>query len=94
MNWIKQEHFTASASLHGVIIPSLSLLWEIILLPVVIRPLMFLWSMPLVFLVYCHALFTGMPQNCALRVPKKVICSKDNILQYVCLWSWLLSTFL
>ena len=32
MNWIKQEHFTASASLHGVIIPSLPLVCEISLL--------------------------------------------------------------
>jgi hypothetical protein len=29
MNWIKQEHFTASASLHGVIILSLPLVSEL-----------------------------------------------------------------
>ena len=45
MNWIKQEHFTASASLHGVIILPLTLFVKLFdYLNLVDRPVMLLWS--------------------------------------------------
>ena len=95
MNWIKQEHFTASASLHGVIILPLTLFVKLFdYLNLVDRPVMFLWSSLLCQVVSHISVSISGLLSCSayenapkFRVPQKVI-SRTNLF---CLMSFLFS---
>ena len=92
MNWIKQEHFTASASLHGVIILPLTLFVKLFdYLNLVDRPVMFLWSSLL-----CQVVSHISVSISKFRVPQKVI-SRTNLFSLMsflfsaCYMEWLWS---
>ena len=91
MNWIKQEHFTASASLHGVIISSLPLVCEFSLLFICYYPPTYVSVVKATssndephLSCICGLLSCSVDENapklCFVCAPKKIICSKETIL--------------